>query len=347
MYLKKIEVQGFKSFANKMLFEFDNGITGIVGPNGSGKSNISDAIRWVLGEQSAKQLRGSKMEDVIFAGTQMRKPVSFASVSLTIDNSDHRLDVAYDEVTVARRVYRSGESEYYLNGNACRLKDINELFYAQRTGCAEKNITVTEDPAIHATPLYELAAFCGANDLTVQENYEAVTTRLDIDSFIDWLIMEGYCCNADVAGNLTWLRGVEMGNLWQPALYDLDSGFYYRDGFANVLNPESPQQYAVIAAALMKNTAFRTLFLQRLQAALEGPLSGEAVLARIDELEALLAPEVSRERAKWGGTAESWQADVERLRSYLTRYDHIGMLVQSLRDTIGLTDEEANTYFGR
>ena len=134
MYLKKIEVQGFKSFANKLVFEFDNGITGIVGPNGSGKSNIADAVRWVLGEQSAKQLRGSKMEDIIFAGTQMRKPVSFASVSLTIDNSDHRLDVAYDEVTVARRVYRSGESEYYLNGNACRLKDINELFYDTGVG---------------------------------------------------------------------------------------------------------------------------------------------------------------------------------------------------------------------
>ena len=134
MYLKKIEVQGFKSFANKLVFEFDNGITGIVGPNGSGKSNIADAVRWVLGEQSAKQLRGSKMEDIIFAGTQMRKPVSFASVSLTIDNSDHRLDIAYDEVTVSRRVYRSGESEYALNGNPCRLKDINELFYDTGVG---------------------------------------------------------------------------------------------------------------------------------------------------------------------------------------------------------------------
>ncbi|MEX2462174.1 MAG: chromosome segregation protein SMC [Paenibacillaceae bacterium] len=128
MFLKRIELTGFKSFADKTELEFVQGITAVVGPNGSGKSNISDGIRWVLGEQSARSLRGGKMEDVIFAGSDSRKAVNYGEVSLTLDNQDHALPLDFSEVTVTRRVHRSGESEYLINKQTCRLKDITELF---------------------------------------------------------------------------------------------------------------------------------------------------------------------------------------------------------------------------
>ncbi|MCF6466406.1 chromosome segregation protein SMC [Clostridium sp. Cult2] len=128
MHLKKIEIQGFKSFADKVEIEFKEGITAIVGPNGSGKSNIADAIRWVLGEQSIKTLRGSRMEDIIFSGTDKRRPLGYTEVTITFDNNDGVIPVDYQEVAITRRMFRSGESEYYLNKNSCRLKDIKELF---------------------------------------------------------------------------------------------------------------------------------------------------------------------------------------------------------------------------
>ena len=128
MRLKKLEIHGFKSFADRTEIVFNQGITGIVGPNGSGKSNIGDAVRWVLGEQSARVLRGARMEDVIFGGTAKRKQASYCEVSLVFDNEDGALKTSYAEVLVTRRVYRNGDSDYFLNKTACRLKDILELF---------------------------------------------------------------------------------------------------------------------------------------------------------------------------------------------------------------------------
>jgi chromosome segregation protein len=128
VYLKRLELYGFKSFADRTELEFVPGVTAVVGPNGSGKSNVSDSIRWVLGEQSAKSLRGAKMEDIIFAGSDTRKGVNYGEVGLTLENTDRSLNIDYSEVTVTRRVYRSGESEYFINKQSCRLKDITELF---------------------------------------------------------------------------------------------------------------------------------------------------------------------------------------------------------------------------
>ena len=127
MYLKALEIQGFKSFPEKIRLSFEKDITAIVGPNGSGKSNISDALSWVMGEQRTKALRGSKMEDVIFGGAEQRSQLGFAQVSLVIDNSEGRFNVDSSELMITRRYYRSGESEYFINKNAVRLKDIREI----------------------------------------------------------------------------------------------------------------------------------------------------------------------------------------------------------------------------
>lgn len=148
MFLKGIEIRGFKSFADKTELDFKKGVTAVVGPNGSGKSNISDAVRWVLGEQSIKSLRGGKMEDVIFAGTQFRKPVGLAQVTLTLDNTDGSIPVDYNDVTIGRRLYRSGESEYYINSTKCRLKDVQEMF--MDTGIGKEGYSIIGQGKIEA-----------------------------------------------------------------------------------------------------------------------------------------------------------------------------------------------------
>ena len=148
MYLKRIEIKGFKSFADPVVLEFGQGLNAIVGPNGSGKSNIIEAVRWVLGEQSAKQLRGDKMQDIIFNGTSQRRAMNFASVLIVIDNKEHHLPVAYDEVTIMRQLSRDGESRYELNGSSCRLKDIHDLF--TDSGIGKESLSIISQGKIEA-----------------------------------------------------------------------------------------------------------------------------------------------------------------------------------------------------
>ena len=166
MLLSSIQIQGFKSFADKTVLKFGRGITAVVGPNGSGKSNISDSVRWVLGEQSIKSLRGDKLEDVIFAGTDTKKPMNYCEVALTIDNSDNQLDLDFSEITIKRRAYRNGESEFFLNNKSCRLKDIKEILLD--TGIGKDGYSIIEqgkvDEILSNNPLNRRKVFdeaCG------------------------------------------------------------------------------------------------------------------------------------------------------------------------------------------
>lgn len=148
MYLKRIEIAGFKSFADKTIIEFENSVTAVVGPNGSGKSNITEAIRWVLGEQSAKSLRGGKMPDIIFAGSDSRKQLNVAEVTVVLDNSDHYLPLEYSEISVTRRYRRTGESEFFINKQPCRLKDIQELF--MDSGLGKESFSIISQGKVEA-----------------------------------------------------------------------------------------------------------------------------------------------------------------------------------------------------
>ena len=183
MRLKKLIIHGFKSFADRVEISFEQGITGVVGPNGCGKSNIADAVRWVLGEQSAKTLRGSKMEDVIFNGTEKRRRLAFCEVTLVFDNEDKSLPIEYAEVAVTRRVYRSGEGEYKLNGTPCRLRDIIDLFRDTGIGISEQHQGTIfkrfyREDAVHDVEGIGIGLYLAREIVTLQEGYIRVASEI-------------------------------------------------------------------------------------------------------------------------------------------------------------------------
>jgi len=239
----------------------------------------------------------------------------------------------------------------YINGQYYGIyalkEDISEMLYSQAYSVAESLVTVAEEPPVWGSELYQLAEFCRENDMSDSANFDYFAADVDTENLIDWMILQGYCCNGSIARDLRYFRTPETDNRWQLGFFDLDGGFTGRTGFESVLTTGQPYRYLDFTRSITENPQTRLAFLERLGQALDTTLSAEHVLDRIDEFEALLAPEIPRERTRWGGDAAVWQADVDRLRTYLTRYDHEAMLLQSLQQYMDLTDEETVALSGR
>lgn len=238
----------------------------------------------------------------------------------------------------------------YINGQYHGIyslkEDIGQMLYGQQAAVAAADVQIEEEPGQWNGDLQLLAQYCQAQDMSQQQAFDHLASQLDVDNLIDWMILQGYCGNDAIANDLRYFRTPETGNRWQLGLFDLDHGFTARVGFENVLNSEQPHAYLAFTRAVAANPAARQQFLARLGQALAGPLSKDNVLSLISEFEAILSPEIQRERGRWGGDAATWQADVERLKTYLTRYDHTALLLQSLEQTMALTDEEAAALMG-
>jgi hypothetical protein len=285
-------------------------------------------------------------------------PLVFDALCLQA-NSEHNMTLFRDELftqlcleltdAVPARHYKF--CVLYINGQYHGIyslkEDISEMLYAQAMDVAESLVTMSEGPAPWGSDLYDLAAYCDENDLSDPACYDYLASRVDMDNLMDWMILQGYCCNDSISTDLCYFTTPETGNLWQLGFFDLDSGFISRAGFEPVLTDVQPYAYLRFTRAIADNPAARQEFLNRLAGALETTLSSDHVLALIDGFEVLLSPEIQRERALWGGSEADWQADLSRLRAYLTRYDHTGLLLQTLQQYMGLTDEEAALVAGR
>lgn len=238
----------------------------------------------------------------------------------------------------------------YINGEYFGIYSMKEAFgetmYAENYGVSAESVTVTQAPVDATDPFFQIIRYCIDNDLSVQENYEYYASLVDVDSLIDWMIMEAYCANTDVQQNLRYFKSSENGDKWQFAYYDIDWGWYFYNGFINVLSPDEKWQHMPLCRAPMKNAEFREKFFTRVAELKNGVLSDEHVLEQIDYFAELLEPEIARERERWGSSYDAWVNEVERMRKYLTTRDHWGGLINHLFRFAGMTNAEYKKYFG-
>lgn len=243
----------------------------------------------------------------------------------------------------------------YVNGKYygiyCIKEAWTELMYAQNKGGSPDNVEIAQAPVGASHEIYDLFKFCRNYDLSRDENYEYVASKVDIDSLIDWMIIEGYSTNGDVQQNLRYVRSADTGWKWQFCLYDLDWSFYYHNAFKHVLSPHQSWQHLSLTRNIIKNAQFREKFLARCSELMATTLSNEHVTERIDYYEDLLTPEVSRDRKRWGGSLERWQGKVQYLRDFINigeeGWDQMDNMINKLIDYIGLTDAEIDKYFSR
>ena len=239
--------------------------------------------------------------------------------------------------------------EYY--GIYCIKEAWTELMYANNKGGSPDNVEIVQAPVGASHEIYKLFQFCRNNDMTNDANYQYVASQVDIDSLIDWMIIEGYSTNGDVQQNLRYVRSKDTGWKWQFCLYDLDWSFYYHNAFKHVLSPHQSWQHLTLTRNIMENPDFRAKFLARCSELMASTLSNENVTARTYYYENLLTPEVPRDRKRWGGSLERWQSKVQYLRDFINigeeGYDQMDSMINKLVDYIGLTDAEIDKYFSR
>ncbi|MBO5130395.1 MAG: lamin tail domain-containing protein [Oscillospiraceae bacterium] len=239
----------------------------------------------------------------------------------------------------------------YVNGEYfgiyCMKEAWTELMYAQNMGGSPENVEIIQAPVGMDSEIYALNKYCRTHDQKTDEYYNYLDSQIDLDSLIDWMIMEGYCTNSDVQQNLRYFRSTDTGYKWQYAFYDLDWTFNYHTTFRHIFSSDQTWQHMTITKNLIKNPIFRDKFLTRLAEAMETTLSNENVIARIEYYENLLDPEVERERNRWSSTYEAWKREVQALKDFVLEENHINYIPDKLKMYIGLTNAEAQKYFSR